>query len=378
MTLDGLPIFDLPGPPGDAGVAHGRLVRDLLEERFREAYVRRLGSITRTERADLAAQAERWLAGLPAQHQEEIEGMGRGAGIDVHPVAEFLYADIARASAPDAPAIAEREIAAGPDDARSGLDGPMCSAVSRADATGATGTWIGRNCDWLFATLSRGVAGVVHRTPNRIPVLALGIRGDIDVDTGMNAEGLWLHLHTLPAMDDPGGDRTRVSWLFWAREALETCATLDDLERFIETTTRDRGVIVFASDGKGGDSAVFECARGTHTRVDQDGPWLIATNHPVGKPIDERRERAARAGSTVARFCALRRRIAAADPGDAPEGLMRLLGSPDVEMRDATHLRTIYAAIVNPSRREVWFSAGDDTGRPAASAGSWARVPVPF
>ena len=112
--------------------------------------------------------------------------------------------------------------------------------------------WIGRNCDWLTPTLTRGVSAVVHEIPNRIPIMAVGIRGDIDLDTGLNAEGLWIHLHTLHATDPMPTGMPYISWLFWAREALETCASLDDLERFIETTARDRGVMVIASEGGSG------------------------------------------------------------------------------------------------------------------------------
>ena len=53
----------------------------------------------------------------------------------------------------------------------------------------------------------RGCAAVVHETPHRIPVMAVGIRGDIDIDTGLNAEGQRLHLHTLHAKDDPPAAR---------------------------------------------------------------------------------------------------------------------------------------------------------------------------
>src|SRR5690606_34283906 len=152
---------------------------------------------------------ERWLGNLPAHFQEEIEGMARGAGIGVLGMAEFLYADIARptggadarlASPGEEPARMEREGRAGRE--AEPADGPMCSGVWLA-ATGGAETWVGRNCDWLVPTLLRGTAAVVHAAPGRIPVMAVGIRGDIDVDTGINAERLWLHLHTLLAMDDP-------------------------------------------------------------------------------------------------------------------------------------------------------------------------------
>jgi len=97
--------------------------------------------------------------------------------------------------------------------AEADLAGPLCSAAAGRSPDGR-GAWVARNCDWLRAILVRGTAAVVHRRPHAIPILAVGIRGDIDVDTGVNAERLWLHLHTLPALDAPTDDRRRFSWLF--------------------------------------------------------------------------------------------------------------------------------------------------------------------
>ena len=75
--------------------------------------------------------------------------------------------------------------------------------------------------------------------------IGVGIRGDIDIDTGMNAEGLWLHLHTLHARDPLPDDRPVISWLFWAREALETCST-------IEMTTSGRTAYVAGNSSMAG------------------------------------------------------------------------------------------------------------------------------
>ena len=363
-----MPLYDLVGAPADAGFTYGQAVRSLLTAPFRERYLESVGRCTRTTRTDLSSQAHRWLARLPVAHQLEIEGMAAGARVSTPAVAEFLYADIARASdgAGDS---------AGNSTSEAVDTGPLCSAAAGGeDST----VWIARNCDWLFTTLQRGVAAVVHRTPHRIPVLAVGIQGDIDVDTGLNAEGLWLHLHTLHSIDAVPPDRTCISWLFWAREALETCADLQELERFIEGTTRDRGVLVIAADGKSGDAAIFECGRASHRRIDRVGPFLAATNHSPDKSIDAERARIARSGSSVARYCALRERLSAQTPSRLPEDLVRLLADPAVEMRTPTHLRTIYSAVAEPARGNLWFAAGDATGRPAASTGTWARVPIPF
>ncbi len=381
--MNELRVYHVPGEPAEAGFAHGRALHDLLTQPLIEAYLRRLGETNRYTREDLSAQCERWLAGLPEHFREEIEGMGDGSGVGTRLVAEFLYADIARPTAgagerrfdPAAdpePAPGEHDL---PDHTEIG--GPMCSGV--AARLGDGNVWIARNCDWLIPTLTRGTAAVAHETPHRIPVMAVGIRGDIDVDTGINAERLWLHLHTLPAMDDPPLDRTSISWLFWAREALEVCATIDELEAFIERTARDRGVLAIAGDGKTNEAAVFECGKGEHVRRDVDlSTPAFATNHTLSKEIDAEREAKSRAGSTVGRWCAMRARLRERAPKRGPDDLIDLLADPGVEMRTPRWLRTIYSAVVRPSDASVWFASGDASGRPAASGGRWARVTPPW
>lgn len=371
-----LPVDHIPGPAGDAGLAHGRILRDLgfFEDAFLDAYLGRFVLTNRVTRADLPLQAARWLEGLPPHFHEEIEGMARGARVPTQTAATFLYADIARASAAESRAFdAVRD--AEPEPGLHDLPGPLCSAMlARLDGA----SWVARNCDWLYATLMRGTSAVVHETPGRIPTLAVGIRGDIDIDTGMNAERLWLHLHTLLALDDPPRDRTTISWLFWAREALETCATLDELEGFIRATGRDRGVIAVALDGKTGAGALFECTKADHTRHDFDpgapSPPMVATNHPQAKAIDASREAKARPGSTVGRYCALRRIAREHPPEHGPDDLIDVLADTEVEMTEPEHLRTIYSAVARPDTGEVWFAQGGTDGRPAASTGRWERV----
>jgi len=392
--MSDLPVYHVPGPPGEAGFVHGRALEDLLTRPFVEAYVARLAETNRCDPQDLRAQSRRWLAGLPAHFQEEIEGMGDGCGLGTDPVAAFLYADIARPTGAESPGARARRFnpAADPepppgehdlpadDDAeaeRESAGGPMCSGVAARLDDGAA--WIARNCDWLIATLTRGTAAVAHAAPNRIPIMAVGIRGDIDVDTGINAERLWLHLHTLPALDDPPRDRTCISWLFWAREALETCATIDEVERFIERTARDRGVLAIVGDGKTNGAAVFECSKGGHVRRDADLERpVFATNHTIVKEIDAEREAKSRAGSTVGRFCAIRARLRDGAPRRGPDDLIDLLADPGVEMRTPVNLRTIYSAVAQPAGESVWFASGGADGRPAASGGRWARVKPPW
>lgn len=356
MTLR---LDHIPGSPSVCGRAHGERIRDLVEPAFLERYIGALSDAIGFDQGQLRSQGMAWLGTLPDHFVTEIEAMAHGAGVTTGPMVDLLFADIAPARDPDAPV------------------GPICSAVTSRLNNG--GRWVGRNCDWLTPTLTRGVSAVVHEVPGRIPVMAVGIRGDIDVDTGLNAEGLWVHLHTMYAADPVPGDRACISWLFWAREALETCATLDELERFIGATARDRGVMVIACEGRTGDAALFTCSRGSYTRHGAlDGAPLCVTNHPprskdLGAPPGS-----PNASGTISRFRTLQRLIDERPPDRGPDDIVRALSATGVEMRTPTWIRTIYSAVADTQNQCVWFASGTPGGLPAASTGTWDRITPPW
>jgi hypothetical protein len=362
----------LPGSLEEAGFAYGRACSDLLRGERLDRYLRDMMTLKRTDPHHLAMHAAAWAARLPVHFQRQMHAMAHGAAVPMASVQQFLYADIAVAA--DTPLAGERSLVS--------ADGPMCSGVVVHDPE----PWVARNCDWYQATLQRGTAAVFHAVPHRIPCVAMGLMGDIDADTGMNAEGLWLHMHTLQAADEPRAGVSCISWLFWMREALETCSSLDELERFIGATGRDRGVLLFAVDGRRGESVIFECSRGGYRVVK---PWcvagratLVATNHAHARhPAPEeaaQRGRSAAGNGTISRWCRLHATLQDSTHGDNPAGLISLLAQEGVEMRPgrgSEALRTIYAAVAMPSRHRVWFASG---ACPAASTGTWRSVRMPW
>jgi hypothetical protein len=368
-------LLELPAPIEDAGYAYGRSCTHLLERARLDRYLQSMAALKRTDTAAMARHAAAWAARLPVHFRQQMQAMADGAGAAIANLECLLYADIA----PPASAAGD-----GPLTLVAG-DGPMCSGVV---VEHAGRPWVARNCDWYEATLQRGTAAVFHRVPGRIPCVAVGLLGDIDADTGMNAEGLWLHMHTLQAADDLRPGVSCISWLFWMREALETCATLDDVQRFIERTDRDRGVMLFAADGRRNESAIFECSRSGYRRIDpwQVGPHraLLATNHPHHKhptPAEalvrgSRRESAG--NGTVSRYCRLHALLADEPADHLPDDLVEVLADERVELRPgrgSSHLRTIYAAVADPGGRGLWFASG---ACPAASQGEWRRIDVPW
>ena len=363
----------LPGPVEEAGFAYGRACGDLLRGGRIDRYLRDMMALKRTDPDQLAMHAEAWACRLPLHYQRQMHAMAHGAAVPATRVQQFLYADIA-VPAGTPVAGAQPLVSA---------DGPMCSGVVVHDPD----PWVARNCDWYQATLQRGTAAVFHAVPHRIPCVALGLMGDIDADTGMNAEGLWLHMHTLQAADEPRAGVSCISWLFWMREALETCSNLHEVQTFIERTDRDRGVLLFAVDGRRGESAIFECSRSGFRVVE---PWplagrstLVATNHAQTKhpSPDEAMERGRRVGGngTISRWCRLQAALHdSADQSPQPDNLMALLADEGVEMRPgrgSEALRTIYAAVAMPSRHRVWFASG---ACPAASEGTWRAIRMPW
>lgn len=357
--METLAHYDCRGAAGDAGLRHGRAIAALLTSSFVAAYVEALRPALGFTDDGLRTQAAAWVAGLPTHIREEIDGMAIGGGAPVARVGEFLYADLAK-----------RARAGGRED-EAALIGPMCSAV--VSDLGNCSAWVARNCDWLPPTLLRGTASVSHALPGRIPVLAVGIRGDIDIDTGMNAEGLWLHLHTLHATDKPVDERPEISWLFWAREALETCATLDEVEAFALGTRRDQGVIAVVVDGGRREAAIFECSRGDVVRRDADPAAVTCvTNHSLGRMRPTRPT--PNPSGTISRLHAMRESVEEQPPREGPGDLMDLLAREGVEMRTPRHLRTIYSAVCDVGRGAVWFASGGADGSVAASGGRWERV----
>ncbi len=373
-----------PGPSADAGLTLGRALAPMLESR-RVPYLADLMSINRVTPDQLREQTRRWLAALPTRFQVQMDAMALGAGLSLQDLAEFLYVDIASTSSPWA--------RGGPLD-DSTLDDPTDNpAAGPAAGPLCTGfvtplhnrPWLARNCDWYKSLLVRGTSATFYAEPNLIPCVSLGVAGDIDIDTGFNAERLWLHMHTLHATDPIGPGQRPISWLFWMRDCLERCSTIDEVDRFIAQTARDRGVVLFAVDGKSGESAVFECHRTRHDRFEpltHDDPTagpagsLIATNHCRCKhpqeTLEEQEHRGRqRAGSTIRRYNRVRRLLELAPPEEGPDDLIEILADDQVEMRTPEHLRTIYSAVCDPTHNRLWFASG---ALPAASAGAWREI----
>lgn len=332
-------ILRFGGTHREIGVAHGRSLGADLATTI-EVY---LGELVRRGVLDvdrLHHGALDWVYKLPDFYLEEIEGLAEGSGIPLEDVARFYYAELCHLA---------------------------CSSVVHV-ADGRV--WVARNNDaepfdglWGYVVI-RDVAG-------RIPTLAIGLKGDVFIVTGINRERLWLHHNYLEAYEPPADEPGALpSWGF-VRAALETCTSIDEVEQMLSTWTRLDGMNLTVVDGKTQDAAVLECSRSTYRRRALSGSNLVATNHYVAR--DDIDQSGFFLGTSVARFNRLIECVAES-PRSAPDDLIAMLADRDVE-QNREGRATVYSVVACPADGRMWW-AYDAT--PAASRGSWNALPWPW
>lgn len=375
-------VIDLAGDLESAGSSYGAHFAAAYFA-TREPYLAALSVLNGVAREAMHNQAQRWLTALPTNVQLQMAAMAEGIRTNLPELATYLYADI---SSPYAnPSVNPAAEASGQSPGQS--PAPLCSTVvaplvGRAHHSHPRHPWVARNCDWYPVTLCRGTAMVIYRSPGpgRMPFATLGVMGDIDADTGINAAGLWLHMHTQYTTDVLPLGQPSISWLFWMREALETCATIAEVEHFARTIGRDRGIMLIAVEGASGKHALFECGRSTVTRIDPHQGFVpgctIVTNHCLAKhPMQSEPERRSagisKPNSTVRRYNRLLELLSAHRPEHAPDDLIEILADDDVEIRAGSSVQTIYSAVAHPHSGTLWFAS---EGTPAASQGRWRQL----
>jgi len=281
-----------------------------------------------------------WFGTLPARYREELSGMAEGAQLPVARLAEWFYVEL--------------------------CDGLGCSSAVGWIAGRA---WVARNndADWIPEEPDLWGHAVVRAIDGCIPTLVFGQEGEMFAPSGVNAERLWLHDDWLPDADDPADEALPPCWI-WAREALETCASVADVERLLAALPRHGGMNLFVVDGKTEEGALFECSgRRSARRGPVDGR-LIATNHACELP-----DAPSGNADSVGRFRRFEQLLAGHQSSRPPDDLVRVLAD-DVEVLDAD-VGTVYATVACPSTGELWYTAG---GFPAASAGTWQRIAWPW
>lgn len=338
------------GSPYQVGFAHGRVAGARLATII-DHYVDGMTRSYGIDQSRLRSGAVPWLGILPAHFRQELAGMADGARLPLARLAEWLYVELC-------------------------VNWGCSTAVGLIDGR----AWVARNndADWIRADPDCWGHAVVREIEGRLPTLIFGLEGDCFGASGVNAQRLWIHPDYLANTDVVGHEALLPSWV-WCREALETCTGIADVERLLDELPRNGGMNLFVVDGKTEEAALFECSGQRHVRREPVAGWLIAPN-TYGALSDSVPDGAGDdADEGARRFRRLRRLLEDRPPAMLPDDLINLLADPGVEASSegdgATGFGTVYANVACLSLGEVWYAAG---GFPAASAGSWQRVPWPW
>ncbi|MGH2748423.1 MAG: C45 family autoproteolytic acyltransferase/hydrolase [Actinomycetota bacterium] len=323
----------------EIGAAHGRALGPELRATI-DAYLGGLASRGVLDVERLHAGALGWLETLPDFYREEMEGMAEGSGVPLEDITRFNYAELCL----------------------NGCSGAVCMVDGKA--------WVARNND---ADPFEGLWGdvVIRDVVDRIPTLAIGLKGDVFIATGINRERLWIHHNYLEAHEGSTADMTALpSWAL-VRQALETCTSVDQVEELLDRWVRLDGMNLFVVDGKTQEAVVFECSRASHVRRTLSDGNLIATNHYVARgDIDQTQ---LYLGSSRPRYERILELLQ--DPvRSTPDDLIAVLADPEVE-QNRQGRATVYSAVACPATGRLWWACG---AIPSASRGSWNVIEWPW
>lgn len=313
----------------EIGRHYGRTILESLAEL--RACLRRHGATGPQD----AAVTGRWFEALPGRYRQELHGVAAELGC---PVLELV------------------ETCAGWEEAPSRGCTSFIAAIDGAP-------WVGRNNDYLLPLWWDHA--MVRDIPGRLSTLALGLPGDAFTGTGINEARLWLHTHWLPAPDRPQAAE-RWTPFVWLREALETCATIADVESLLSATERDQGMALFAVDGKARAAALFECTCRSHLRADFRGPPLVAANHYQLVVVPGAADEGSRS-----RQDRLERALRAAPGREAFAAALALAAVGE----EGSDLGTVYSALADPAGGRIWYAAD---AFPAPLEGRWAPLEWPW
>jgi len=336
-------IHHFKGSPYEIGLSIGRTLTDRLEQTVTH-YINTMANFSDLEKLHTGAIS--WLHGLPKRFQDELQGMAEGANVPLERLVEWSY-------------IEECE--------KTGCSGAIC--VFDDDV------WVARNND-TFAPELWGYV-MIREVDGRIPTINFSMEGDVFAPTGINKEKLWLHYNFLDVWDQPTLGKPHVPAYVFLTEALELCRTISDVEKLLDQTDRDGGMLLFAVDGKTGEFALFDCMCSKHYRRDPSDGWLVGTNHycaceDLTLGDDEG------SVSTINRFKRMETLIqglyALSTSPNLPADLIRILADDIIERR-VNKLITAYSNVACPNTGEIWYTFG---GYPAASNGNWQRLEWPW
>ena len=337
-------IYQFRGNPRQIGFTAGRTFTSKLEQTINH-YIASVEDFKDLEK--LRAGALPWLRALPSRFQDEFEGMAKGAGIPLERLAEWAYIEE--------------------------CDAIQCSGAVFLSENQA---WVARNNDFYVPELWGYVT--IREVDGRIPTINFSMEGEIFTSTGINKEKLWLHYNFLPVWDKPASNKPHVPPYVFLTEALELCNTISDVEKMLNETDRDGGMLLFAVDGKNNEYALFDCLCSKYYRRQSTDGWIVGTNHYCTCEDLTLSEADREPLGTLSRFERMDNLIqalsASQTPINLPADLIQTLADDAIERRDGQVI-TVYSNVACPSTGEIWHTFG---GSPAASGGNWKKLAWPW
>lgn len=350
--IDGLRVLRLWGTPAEQGYAQGYLLADDIVTIWNACMdIRLLGEPQVYESRVLTSLR---IMKIPKDKEEELRGIL--AGITERLGDRAVMRDLHR------PLKYEDLLAA---NCVADLAQVGCSAFAAWGPLTADGQTIaGRNLDWFRVAPLSGTQIVVVRRPDRdadrLGWVGITWPGLIGCGTGMNEEGVTIHMHDAlgrpPSL--PSGFTPR---FFTYRDALETAraaTAVDDITRLIRDRLTLAGNLMVMTRPyvQGAPAAVVfefdgdrDTERGLSVRAPDDGqPSLVCTNHYIRR----------RAPTACARYtklqAALRDRESAGEPltVDRAWELLRSV--------ETSGLQTHHSVVFEPNKRLMHVALAQD------------------
>ena len=345
-------IYHLTGTPYEIGFGMGQALGSRLEANIKQYICQRIPQGVTFDKVAWRKGALPWLRDLPERYLEEFEGLASGAGLPLLSLAKWAYIEVL-------------------------LENQCSGAILILDQH----AWVARNND-IFAPDMWGYV-TIREVTGRIPTISFGMEGDVFTPTGINREKLWLHYNWLPASDRLNPALPHLPGYVLLQEALETCRTLQDLEKYLLQVQRDGGMLIFAVDGKTDEAALYECSRTDFRKRYPVEGWIVGTNHTCEQANLPSSEEDYQPLSTHSRYQRLevlaeaifsRHQPGSSLPESLPGELIDLLADDEIERRNG-EIQTAYSNVACPATTEIWYTFG---GYPAASQGDWQRLEWPW
>lgn len=379
---DGVNELGLVGDPWQRGYANAKLSQDLVEKQEQH--------LLKTARDFLPNNASLWFVkqmigvnnrNLPdhVTDAEKLEVLGLAEGsVDHHPDDVPLYHRILNYHAAH-------------DIGHMFIDSPL---VSNAEIIGCTGfaAWgkasfsgdimIGRNFDFEAGPVFDDDKAVLYVWPDKgIPYVHVAWAGMAGAVTGMNAEGLYIHLNA-GRTDDTGFGRIGTPVSMLVRRVLESARTIDEAHAIIrdaQVFVSDSYLVASRADGR---AVVIEKSptRCALREAGREG-LVLQTNHYLTEPFanDAENQKQKETATTLYRWARLEeltdRHYGNLNPKLTLDVLRDRKGKGDKELgfgnRNAIDAGICsHSVIANVTRGEMWVSAGPHT------FGKYIRVDV--